>query len=318
MSGHDALAALKGVSAAMEQVRTQIQRLARSPVPILIQGETGTGKELCAGAVAQLSGRMPFVPINCAAFPESLAESELFGHERGAFTGAVRAHTGVVALANGGVLFLDELGELPPHMQAKLLRTLESGEYRPVGSNRSLRSQFRILAATSGDLERVIAEGRLRADLLHRLGAVRISMPPLRRRRDDIPLLACEFLHRYLERSEGGPVRIDADAYAILVAFDWPGNVRQLRNVVEGAAAMAGLDDTIRRAHVLQFVVPPSPDGNSHSVPSLAQARRSAEQQAIVDALSRVGGNRERAAKLLRVSPATLYRRLGERQHESA
>src|SRR5258705_9785729 len=173
MPGLDALQALVGASVVMQHVREKIERFARSPVPILILGETGTGKELCAAAIAKLSGREPFLPVNCATFPDGLAESELFGHERGAFTGAVRTHAGVVALADGGVLFLDELGELPLAMQAKLLRTLESGEYRPVGSNRTLRSQFRILAATSGDMDAVIAIGKLRPDLLHRLGAVR-------------------------------------------------------------------------------------------------------------------------------------------------
>ena len=317
MSGLDSLDALIGSSAVMQQVRTQIERFARSPVPILILGETGTGKELCAAAIAQLSGRHPFVPVNCATFPDGLAESELFGHERGAFTGAVRVHIGVVALADGGVLFLDELGELPPAMQAKLLRTLESGEYRPVGSNKSMHSHFRILAATSGDLQQVIAGGKLRPDLLHRLGAVRIALPPLRQRLEDIPQLATRFLHLYLERAERGPHRITPEACAALMQHDWPGNVRQLRNIVEGAAAVAGGEDEVGLPHVLQFVGPrmaPREDG----VPSLAQARRSAEQRAILNALGQVGGNRERAAKLLRISQATLYRKLGARAQRSA
>jgi len=315
MSGLDALAALIGSSAVMQRVREQIERFARSPVPILILGETGTGKELCAAAIAQLSGRRPFVPVNCATFPDGLAESELFGHERGAFTGAIRTHTGVVALADGGVLFLDELGELPFAMQAKLLRTLESGEYRPVGSNKTQHAQFRILAATSGDSEQVILTGRLRPDLLHRLGAVRIALPPLRQRLEDIPLLAIRFLYLYLERSERGPHRIASEACAALMQHEWPGNVRQLRNVVEGAAAVAGTEDEIRLPHVLQFVSPVSPAPEDR-VTSLAQARRSAEQRAILSALGQVGGNRERAAKLLRISQATLYRKLGEGERE--
>ena len=311
MSGLDSLHALIGSSTVMQQVRAQIERFARSPVPILILGETGTGKELCAAAIAQLSGRQPFVPVNCATFPDGLAESELFGHERGAFTGAIRTHTGVVALADGGVLFLDELGELPVAMQAKLLRTLESGEYRPVGSNKSLRSNFRILAATSGDLEEVIRGGKLRPDLLHRLGAVRIALPPLRQRTEDIPVLANRFLYLYLERSERGPHRIAPEACAALMQQEWPGNVRQLRNIVEGAAAVAGADDEIRLPHVLHFVEPLAAAGEQR-MPSLAQARRSAERRAILSALGQVGGNRERAAKLLRISAATLYRKLGE------
>jgi transcriptional regulator with PAS, ATPase and Fis domain len=295
----------------MQHVRAQIERFARSPVSILILGETGTGKELCAVAIAQRSGRHPFVPVNCATFAEGLAESELFGHERGAFTGAVRSHTGVVALADGGVLFLDELGELPLAMQAKLLRTLESGEYRPVGSNKTLHAEFRILAATSGDFEHVIAAGKLRPDLLHRLGAVRIALPPLRKRLEDIPQLADRFLRLYLERSDQGPHRIAAEACAALMQHEWPGNVRQLRNVVEGAAAVASGEDEIQLTHVLQFVAPPEP-GDENGVPSLAQARRAAEQRAILNALGQVGGNRERAARLLHISQATLYRKLGE------
>jgi len=308
MPGLDALDTLIGSSAVMGQVREQIERFARSPVPILILGETGTGKELCAAAIAQLSGREPFVPVNCATFPDALAESELFGHERGAFTGAVRAHSGVVALADGGVLFLDELGELPPAMQAKLLRTLESGEYRPVGSNKAQTSRFRILAASSGDLE-------LRPDLLHRLGAVRIALPPLRKRLEDIPQLAVRFLRMYLERSERGPHRIAPEACVALMQHDWPGNVRQLRNVVEGAAAAAGTEDEIRLSDVLQFV---GREPAEQGIESLAQARRSAEQRAILNALGHVGGNREQAAKLLCISQATLYRKLGDRVPQSA
>jgi two-component system, NtrC family, response regulator HydG len=310
-SRRDALERLIGRSAAMQAVREQIGRLAHSPVPVLILGETGTGKELCAEAIAALSGRAPFVPVNCAAFPDGLAESEMFGHERGAFTGAVRSHTGVIALADRGVLFLDELAELPGAMQAKLLRTLESGEYRPVGSTRTLRSDFRILAATSGDLERVIASGRLRMDLMHRLGAARVLLPPLRERIDDIPMLAAEFLCRYLERATTGPARVSDAACLALTQHDWPGNLRQLRNVIEASAAVAGTEVEIGLLHVLQFLPPVArPSVAPDAVLTLAEARARAETRAILEALQRAGGNRERAAKLLRVSAATLYRKL--------
>ena len=296
----------------MQAARDQICRLAPSPVPVLILGETGTGKELCAEALAALSGRTPFVPVNCAAFPEGLAESELFGHERGAFTGAIRSHTGVIALANGGVLFLDELAELPTAVQAKLLRTLESGEYRALGSTKTLRSEFRILAATSGDIDRVIGSGRLRMDLLHRLGAARVVLPALRERLEDIPLLAEAFLRRYLERASVGPWRVSREACAILMQHDWPGNLRQLRNVVEAAAAVAGSEEEIGMMHVAQFLSPPEKAAVvSEAVPTLAQARARAETRAILEALTRAGGNREQAARLLRVSEATLYRKLG-------
>jgi two-component system response regulator HydG len=313
VSTRDPLEKLIGRSAAIQEVRDRIRRIARSPVPVLILGETGTGKELCAEAIAVLSGRKPFLPVNCAAFPEGLVESELFGHERGAFTGAVRAHPGVIALAHGGVLFLDELAELPGPVQAKLLRTLESGEYRALGSTRTMRSEFRILAATSGDLERVIAEGRLRTDLLHRLGAVRVVLPPLRRRVEDIPELVGAFLRRYLERSAGGPAHMAPEACAVLMQHDWPGNLRQLRNVVEAAAAVAGSDAEIGILDVVQFLSPLASAAPGEDIPTLAQVRQAAEQRAILEALGRAGGNRERAAQLLRISPATLYRKLGKR-----
>ena len=312
VSGADPLRKLLGCSAAMQQVRERIQRVARSPVPVLILGDTGTGKEVCAEAIARLSGRTPFLPVNCAAFPESLAESELFGHERGAFTGAVRSHPGVIALANGGVLFLDELAELPAPVQAKLLRTLESGEYRPVGATKTLRSDFRILAATSGDLDGAIASGRLRADLVHRLGAVRLSLPPLRQRLEDIPLLAEQFLCHYVEKCPYGPTRVAPEACAVLMQHDWPGNLRELRNVIEAAAAVSGADDAIGMLHVLE-VLPHSADWKAapDAFPSLAEVRLEAERRAILEALRRVEGNRERAAKLLHISEATLYRKLG-------
>jgi len=312
MSGADALKKLIGKSSVMQRVREQISSIARSPVPVLILGETGTGKELCAEAIACLSERTPFVPVNCAAFPDGLAESELFGHERGAFTGAVRSHTGVIALADKGVLFLDELAELPSAVQAKLLRTLESGEYRPLGSTKTLRSDFRILAATSGDLDRVIASGRLRMDLLHRLGAARVPLPALRERLEDIPLVVNEFLRRYLERATSGPARVSNEACAVLMQHDWPGNLRQLRNVVEAAAAVATPEDEIGMMHVMQFLPPVAREENAGDVlPTLAEARARAELRLILEAITRAGGNRGRAAKLLRISEATLYRKLG-------
>ena len=308
------LGLLLGGSAVMRQLRDQIRRVARSPVPVLILGETGTGKELCAEAIGLLSGRTPFVSVNCAAFAEGLIESELFGHERGAFTGAIRNHTGVIARSNGGVLFLDELAELPSHLQAKLLRALESGEYRPLGSSGTFRSTFRILAATSGDFD-----GLLRADLLYRLGAIRLALPPLRNRIEDVPVLAETFLRRYLERAMAGPARIAPEATAFLMQQPWPGNVRQLRNVVEAAAAMAGADEAIGLLHVVEVVAPGACGSVSGSgLPTLAEVRCRAERDAILAALTRAQGNRARAAKLLRISEATLYRKLGNRAALSA
>lgn len=314
--GADALQKLIGQSSAMQRAREQICRIARSPVPVLILGETGTGKELCAQAIAAVSGRRPFVTLNCAALPEGTVESELFGHERGAFTGAVKKYIGVIARADGGVLFLDELAELASPLQAKLLRTLESGEYTPMGSTETLRSEFRILAATSGDLD------RLRPDLLYRLGATRVLMPPLRERLEDIPVLAEEFLLGYLERANAGPRRVSAEACALLMQQNWPGNLRQLRNVVEAAAAVATPEHEIGMLHVVQFLAPVAGEESTpDALPTLAEARARAELRVILAALGRSGGNRGRAAKLLRISEATLYRKLGKgrsQERESA
>lgn len=302
---------LVGRSAAMQRIREQVERVAASHVPVLILGETGTGKELCAEALAMLSGRRPFVALNCAAIPESLVEGQLFGYERGAFTGAFQRHPGLIAAAHGGTLFLDELVELPMTVQAKLLRTLESGEYVRLGSTVTLRSDFRIVAATSGDVDGLVAGGQLRAALVHRLGAFRLCLPPLRDRLEDIPLLAPAFLRGYRERAETGPLRLAPEACALLMQNDWPGNVRQLRNVVEAAAAMAGSELLIGMPHLLQFLAPFLKEAeSSNGIHNLADVRRHAEKRAILDAIHGAGGNRERAAKLLGISPATLYRKL--------
>lgn len=297
----------------MEHVRDQIRRLAGTPIPILILGETGTGKELVAEAIAALSGRSPFIPVNCAAFPESLIESELFGADRGAFTGAVRSRLGLVGAANGGILFVDELADIPVSVQAKLLRTLESGEYRRLGSPDTLRSEFRILAATNADIDTALAEHRLRADLLHRVGAARVWLAPLRKRVEDIPLLAEEFLRRYLAKCHAGPWRISPQACTVLMQHDWPGNVRQLRHNVEASAAMAGSYDVIGVQHVAECLATMAPDSaEQNEVLSLAEARRQAERRALLGALRQANGNREVAARLLRISQATLYRKLGK------
>jgi two-component system response regulator AtoC len=266
---------------------------------------------LCAQAIFEISGRAPFLPVNCAAIPEALAESELFGHEHGAFTGAVSTRIGVVEQADGGTLFLDELAELPCPIQAKLLRTLESGEYRRLGGRDVRYSSFRIIAATSGDLAGAIAAGRLREDLLHRVSAVRIRLPPLRERLEDLPALAQALLRRYRERAESGPRRLASGACAMLMGHCWPGNIRELRNVVEASAAASGTADEVDAAAVRECL---AMMGAASDAPeedlSLAQVRHAAEGQAILEALARVGGNRLRAARSLGISQATLYRRL--------
>lgn len=303
------LAALIGSSQAMAEVRARIRRIGPSSVPVLIIGETGTGKELCASAIAAMSGTGIFVPVNCAAFPESLADSELFGYERGAFTGAHRDHDGLIAHVSNGVLFLDELAELPAAVQAKLLRTFESGEYRRVGSPKVRHSRFRILAAISAEPEILIESGKLRLDLIHRLGALRIRLPPLRERPEDIPVLAAEFLRQYCERMGLPPAQLAPSAVRLLMDQSWPGNVRQLRNVIEAGAASAD-DPRELGLEALLPVVQPDPAMPDYSAsPTLKDTLREAERRSLLEAIARSGGNRERAARQLGISAATFYRK---------
>jgi len=301
-----------GRSRAMRQVFERIERFARSPVPVLILGETGTGKDMAARAIGQIAGpHRPFVALNCAAIPETLIESELFGHERGAFTGAIRRRTGIIAQANGGILFLDEIGELPVHTQAKLLRVIETGEYRPIGGERVLHSRFRVIAATNRDVDQLVARERFRLDLLHRLGAARVVMPMLSEHLEDLPALAEEFLRQFRGGNGGaGPTRLTAGALHILRSADWPGNVRQLRNVIEAAASTVS-GEVIEEEHIAEIVQMNLPQARERVAPaSLAETLRQTEAMAIRHALQQAGGDWRKAAALLRISRATLYRKL--------
>ena len=255
-SGDDALEIpstydIVGDSPAMQRVFALIERVAPSPVSVLIQGETGSGKELVARALHQQSGRKgAFLAENCAAVPANLLESELFGHKRGSFTGAVADRDGHFVAADGGTLFLDEIGDMPLEMQAKLLRVLESREVRPVGANATVKVDVRVLAASHRDLEALVREKGFREDLLYRLNVVTIHVPPLRDRREDIAHLARAFLARAnAEASPGGSsgastgarrAEWSAEALAVLERYDWPGNVRQLQNEVQRAVALSG------------------------------------------------------------------------------
>ena len=245
-----ALRPLIGVSPAMERLRAMIQRVARSDAPVLIVGESGVGKELVAGAVHRLSRRSdgPFQARNCGALPEQLFESEMFGTEHGAYTGAIR-RAGVFERADGGTLFLDEIGELVPANQVKLLRVLENGRFHRIGGTEERRADLRVMAATNRDLKSALAEGRFRADLYYRLNVLQVTIPPLRHRREDIPLLVQHFSEDVGETGAGN--RFSLDALARLSAYDWPGNIRELRNVVERAAVCA--ESTPVRGTDIQF-----------------------------------------------------------------
>lgn len=306
---------LVGSSAAMKRVYRLIKQFAAAAVPMLFLGDTGTGKGMAARALwAQSGGRSPFVVFNCASVPEGLADSILFGHERGAFTGAVRQHRGVVERADGGTLFLDELGELPTHAQVKLLRVLESGEFERVGGDRVLRSNFRLIAATNRNLQDMIRAGEFREDLFHRLGAARVTLPHLSERLEDLPELAQHLLDRWRDASgKDSPTGISAGALAALKLRRWPGNVRELRGVIETAAGLTSgpviNNQTIELLPSTSFASLTSGPPSSDSL-SLDQAVLRAEAGAIRRALARAEGNREEAAELLEISPATLFRKL--------
>lgn len=242
-------AQLLGMGPAMRRLTEEIRLVTRSDLAVLVLGETGTGKELVARQVHELSARRDeaFIQVNCAALPESIAESELFGHVAGAFTGAGRDRAGKFEVADGGTLFLDEVGELPVSLQPKLLRAIQEGEIQRVGSDRVIRADVRLVAATNRDLEAEVAAGRFRSDLYHRLAVFPIRVPPLREHREDIPLLAAHFSDMYRQRLGLGPVRITEEARERLTAASWPGNVRELENVI-GRGVLRAAQGQARRA----------------------------------------------------------------------
>ncbi len=306
------LEGLVGASRPMLRLFDRIGRVAPSPAPVLITGESGVGKELVARAVHRASGRGPFVPVNCGALPGHLLESELFGHVRGAFTGADRAKEGLFEAADGGTLLLDEIAELPTPLQPKLLRALEAGEIRRVGGVEPVTVDVRIIAATHRDIEALTAEGEFREDLFWRLNVLRLDVPPLRERVADIPLLAEAFLADVADRDASLPRRVSPAALAILVQFPWPGNVRQLFSVLERAVAFGDgaeigpedLPEEVRSGGRAATIVQESAARDA----SLAEV----ERDYILEILHRTGGNKTRAAELLGIPRRTLYRRLEE------
>ena len=307
LSGRMALQAhdMVGDSAAMRAVYDFISKVAPRDSTVLICGETGTGKELAARAVHQNSPRAlrPFVALNCAALTESLLESELFGHEKGAFTGAVGLKKGKFEVADGGTIFLDEVGELAPALQAKLLRALQQHEFERVGGTRPIKVDVRVIAATNQDLQARVAAGGFRQDLFYRLNVVGITMPPLRARRADIPMLAAHFVAKY---RRGRAVELSADAVEALRSYDWPGNVRELENAIERAVVLGGGDKIVADdlpAAVLESSAARPRDGAAYHQTVLDVKRR-----LILDAIERSGGNYTAAARLLGINPTYLHR----------
>lgn len=300
--GEGGVPGLVGASRAMREVGALVARVAPSPLPVLITGESGTGKELVARAIHRASGLGAFVAVNCAALPDELLESELFGHERGAFSGAVKDKPGLFEAADGGILFLDEIGDLPLPLQPKLLRALESGEIRRVGATVTRTVSTRVLAATNKDLEAEVREGRFREDLFWRLNVLSIHVPALRERAADIPLLVEHF---------AGGVRVSPEAMARLTAHPWPGNVRELRNTIERALTLRGgegigvedLPTTVGARERDRILL----GGAQQEVPL-----RDVERSYILLVMERTGGNKSRAADILGLDRKTLYRKLEE------
>jgi len=312
--------AVIGDHPAMRQVLESVDQIADTDATVLIRGETGTGKEVIARLIHGASGRRsgPFVAVNVAAIPESLAEAELFGHVRGAFTGADRARTGRMVAAHGGTLFLDEIGEMPRSLQAKLLRALQDREVTPVGGGSPIPVDVRVVAATHRDLDAMIEDGRFREDLFYRLDVVSIEIPPLRARREDIPALA-EHFRREVNAREGRSVPGFAlDVMQRLSRYDWPGNVRELENFVERAVVIARTRMVVAKdlpshmsTHVLDL------ERASRDLPvggvDLRLLLSEIEERLIAEALGRTGGNRNRAAELLKLNRTTLVEKLRRR-----
>ena len=309
---------LVGHSPAIIGVMKTVARVAPSQASVLVSGETGTGKELVARTVHRYSerSRAKFVAVNCSALAEGLLESELFGHVRGAFTGAQTARPGLFREADHGTLYLDEIGDISPALQSRLLRVLQEQEIVPVGSETPIRVDVRVIAATHRDLPALVREGRFREDLYYRLNVVTITLAPLRERRQDIPLLIDDLLRRLAARHERGPVAVDPEAQRALLMYDWPGNVRELLNVLERALVLAAQDvigpehlsEEVRASLVPHFTPNVAPSENAPATEMIPLA--AVEKRHVLAVLAASDGNRERAARVLQISRRTLSRML--------
>ncbi len=310
LSGKDGFHGILGKSSVMLKVFDLISSAAQSEAPVVIYGESGTGKELIAMAIHHLGPRPkgPFVRVNCAALSDSLLESELFGHVKGAFTGADRTRVGRFEAANGGDIFLDEIGDLPLSTQVKLLRVLQEKEIEKVGDHRPISIDVRILAATNKDLGQLMAKGRFREDLYYRIGVIPIHLPPLRERREDIPLLVDAFINRVRLKSGKPIIGISRKALDLLINYDWPGNVRELVNAIEYAFVLCS-EEEILPVHL--------PDQLTHGSPPQPAPRRAewqlsaaGQRDKVIEALTKAAGNRREAAQILGISRTTLWKRI--------
>ena len=310
LSGKDGFKGILGTSPPMQQIFDLISSTAQSEAPVIIYGDSGTGKELVAAAIHKLGVRRkgPFIKVNCAALSESLLESELFGHVKGAFTGADRTRMGRFEAANGGDIFLDEIGDLPLSTQVKLLRVLQEKEIEKVGDHRPISIDVRILAATNKDLNTLMEEGRFRQDLYYRIGVIPIILPPLRERREDIPLLVESFINRIRLKTDKPISGMSRAALETLIAYDWPGNVRELMNVIEYAFVLCS------EGEIMPTHLPARISGQTVStVPRrrvFQQLDANEERRRLMEALTAAGGNKSEAARMLGISRVTLWKRL--------
>jgi len=308
------LDAIVGNSEAIKEIKKIVARAASTDSTILILGASGVGKEVFAQAIHNLSSRRngPFVAINCAALPELLLESELFGYEEGAFTGARKGgKPGKFELADGGTIFLDEIGDMPLNMQAKILRVLQERELQPIGGTKTVKLNIRVLAATNRNLQELIAEGKFRADLYYRLNVISFTIPPLKERKEDLPLLVDFIIHKLAREKHLAPKVFSEQAMKLLKAYDWPGNIRELENIVERGLYIADTN-IVHTEHLPAYIRNLNCQENSAEIPSLKDAVRELERQLILKALKATGNNRQEAAKLLDLPRATFYHRLRE------
>ncbi len=305
---------LVGNSIKSKEIMDIINRVSSTKATILLQGESGTGKERVANIIHYSSSVAdgPFIKVNCSALAEGVLESELFGHEKGSFTGALYMKKGRFELADGGTLFLDEIGDLPPSIQVKLLRFLQESEFERVGGTKTLKVDVRIISATNKNLERLVSEEKFREDLFYRLKVVTIDVPPLRERKDDIPLITDYHLNKFVDIHNKQIKGISKDAMKIIKAYDWPGNIRELMNCIESAVVMS-LGDQLTVESLPSFIQMKTkrslPDKNSDNLFEI-------EKQAILDAMNKTGGKKTEAARILKIGLRTLYRKLKQYELE--
>ncbi len=304
---NDPLAAIVGDHPKIKKIKEIIKRIADEDFPVLLEGETGTGKELVARAIHALSSRSkgPFIPVNCGAIPEGLMESEFFGHRKGAFTGAITDHEGLFRAADGGTLFLDEITEMPPNIQVKLLRVLEHNEVRGIGELKPRKINVRIIAATNRKVSDALKDGSLRLDLYYRISYIHIQLPPLRERKEDIPLLVEHFILKFNRIYKKKIKGITNRALEALQYYHWPGNVRELENII-GRAFALGRGDVITVDDLPKEIW----NGKETYKPEEILSVEEAEKNLIKKALLETGGNKTRAAKLLGIGRKTLYMKI--------